>query len=364
MVSSRWDDDEAARWTGDLGQRVYTSRLLGRDPDLVLHGGGNTSVKSRRTTVFGEEVDVLLVKGSGADLADIDESGFACLRLADVARLAQLDALSDTDMAEQLLVASLTAGGPAPSVEAILHAILPSKFVDHTHADAVVTLTNCESAAEALGRVYGDEVVVVPYVMPGFLLARECARILPAALDRPGVVGVVLMNHGIFTWGDTARESYETMIDLVRRADADVDRHRDPAAGPAPGGRRPHRPGRAPPPGVRGRGGTVRDVEPHRRAADGASSPAPTWPTSPSGDRSRPTTSSAPSPSPLVGRDVDGFVAAYRRYFDEHQRPGPAPAPAPRPRPPGHPRSRAGAGAAPAARPATRPSWRTSTATR
>ena len=181
------------------------------------------------------------MKGSGADLADIDESGFACLRLDDVARLAQLDALSDTDMAEQLLVASLTAGGPAPSVEAILHAILPFRFVDHTHADAVVTLTNSESAADALAEVYGDEVVVVPYVMPGFLLARECARLLPDALARPGVVGVVLMNHGIFTWGDTARESYETMIDLVSRAEDYVDRHRIAAAR-----RRPRRPARRP----------------------------------------------------------------------------------------------------------------------
>ncbi len=233
-----WDDAEAGRWAakGDLGLRVYTSRLLGRDPDLVLHGGGNTSVKSRRTTVFGEEVDVLLVKGSGADLADIDKPGFACLRLDDVARLAELDALSDTDMAEQLLVASLTAGGPAPSVEAILHAILPYRFVDHTHADAVVTLTNSENAAGVLDEVYGDRVVVIPYVMPGFLLARECSHLLPTAL-RPDTVGVVLMNHGIFTWGESARESYETMIDLVSRAEEFVDRHRiaPPAPPPAAG---------------------------------------------------------------------------------------------------------------------------------
>jgi rhamnose utilization protein RhaD (predicted bifunctional aldolase and dehydrogenase)/NAD(P)-dependent dehydrogenase (short-subunit alcohol dehydrogenase family) len=320
VVSSLWDDDDAERWTdgGDLGQRVYTSRLLGRDPDLVLHGGGNTSVKSRRTTVFGEEVDVLLVKGSGADLADIDESGFACLRLHDVARLAQLDALSDTDMAEQLLVASLTAGGPAPSVEAILHAILPFRFVDHTHADAVVTLTNSESAADALAHVYGDEVVVVPYVMPGFLLARECARILPEALGRPGVVGVVLMNHGVFTWGDTARESYETMIDLVRRADEYVDRHR--IAPPAP----------TPAEGVR-----VDRAELRRRISHAAGAPmvmsshtdgpamgficrADVADISQRGPVT-PDHVIRTKPLPLVGRDVDAFVAAYRRYFDDHR---------------------------------------------
>ena len=317
MVSSLWNDDEAERWTGDVGQRVYTSRLLGRDPDLVLHGGGNTSVKWRRTNAFGEEVDVLLVKGSGADLADIDESGFACLRLHDVARLAQLDALSDVDMAEQLLVASLTAGGPPPSVEAILHAVLPARFVDHTHADAVVTLTNAEAAADALAQVYGDEVVVVPYVMPGFLLARAVARIVPEALARPGVIGIVLMNHGIFTWGDSARESYETMIDLVGRADEYVDRHR--IAPPAP----------TPAEGVR-----VDRADLRRRLSDATGAPvvmsshvdgqamgficrADVADISQRGPAT-PDHVIRTKATPLIGRDVDAFVAAYRRYFEDH----------------------------------------------
>jgi len=316
-VNSLWDDDDAEAWTGDLGQRVYTSRLLGRDPDLVLHGGGNTSVKSRRTTVFGEEVDVLLVKGSGADLADIDEAGFACLRLHDVARLAQLDALSDTDMAEQLLVASLTAGGPAPSVEAILHAILPFRFVDHTHADAVVTLTNSASAADALHDVYGDRVVVVPYVMPGFLLARECARRLPTAFG-PDVVGVVLMNHGIFTWGDSARQSYEAMIDLVSRADAYVDRHVIPPPAPPPA------------PDVR-----LARADLRRRISAAAGAPfvmSSHIDGQPMAFIGRPDVSDISQrgpvtpdhvirtkPTPLLGRDVDAFVAAYLRYFDEHR---------------------------------------------
>ncbi len=321
MVKSLWDDREAERWTGDLGRRVYSSRLLGRDPDLVLHGGGNTSVKSRRTTVFGEEVDVLLVKGSGADLADIDESGFACLRLDDVARLAQLDALSDPDMAEQLLVASLTAGGPAPSVEAILHAILPYRFVDHTHADAVVTLTNSSSAAGALAEVYGAEVVVVPYVMPGFLLARECARLLPAALG-PDVGGVVLMNHGIFTWGDSAKESYESMIDLVGRAEDHVARHR------------PSRP-KAPTPRAAA-DLRIDRADLRRRVSDAAGVPMVVSshtdyesmafigrPDLADISQRGPVTPDhviRTKPIPLVGRDVDAFIAAYRRYFDEHRR--------------------------------------------
>ncbi|HVF14567.1 MAG TPA: bifunctional aldolase/short-chain dehydrogenase [Acidimicrobiales bacterium] len=324
MVKSLWDDREAEQWPGDLGPRVYTSRLLGRDPDLVLHGGGNTSVKSRRTTVLGEEIDVLLVKGSGADLADIDDSGFASLRLDDVVRLSQLDALSDTDMAEQLLVAATTAGGPAPSVEAILHAILPFRFVDHTHADAVVTLTNSAEADEALAEVYGDEVIVVPYVMPGFLLARECARRLPGALT-PGVVGVVLMNHGIFTWGGSARESYETMIALVSRAEEHLDRRRHRPA-------RPAAPAQAP-----AQGGGLRQARAELRARVSAAAGGPVVMSSHTDGEAmafiaRPDLDDISQrgpvtpdhvirtkPTPLLGRDVDAFAAAYRRYFDDHR---------------------------------------------
>jgi rhamnose utilization protein RhaD (predicted bifunctional aldolase and dehydrogenase) len=226
VIENRWDIAGAARATGVLGDRVYTSRLLGGDPDLVLHGGGNTSVKLRHTNVFGEEVDALVVKGSGSDLADIDESGFAWLRLDAVARLAALDALSDTEMAQQLRLAEVVAGGPAPSVEAILHALIPARFVDHTHADAVVTVTNTPAGTAAVQEVYGDRVLVVPYVMPGFKLAKLFGEMLPNAGD---VDGAVLLNHGIFTWGDTARDSYDRMIELVRRYPPAA-----PAAGPGP----------------------------------------------------------------------------------------------------------------------------------
>ncbi len=184
MIVNRWDDAGAARSTGGLGERVYTSRLLGVDPDLVLHGGGNTSVKLRHTNVFGEEVDALVVKGSGSDLAEIDESGFAWLRLDAVARLAQLDELSDTQMAEELRLAEVVAGGPAPSVEAILHALIPARFVDHTHADAVVTITNTPAGAAGVREVYGNRVLVVPYVMPGFKLAKLFGEMLAVGRRR------------------------------------------------------------------------------------------------------------------------------------------------------------------------------------
>ena len=226
MIANRWDDAGAARRAGALGERVYTSRLLGVDPDLVLHGGGNTSVKLRHTTVFGEDVDALVVKGSGSDLGDIDESGFAWLGLAAVARLAEFDALTDIEMAEQLKLAAVVAGGPTPSVEAILHALIPARFVDHTHADAVVTITNTPTDETTLREVYGDRVLVVPYVMPGFKLARAFGELLAAGGIAGHIDGAILMNHGIFTWGETAKESYDRMIELVQLADQYVSSRR------------------------------------------------------------------------------------------------------------------------------------------
>ncbi|MDQ6728076.1 MAG: bifunctional aldolase/short-chain dehydrogenase [Actinomycetota bacterium] len=301
--------------------RVYTSQLLGQDPELVLHGGGNTSVKLRRRTVLGDEVDVLAVKGSGSDLGDIDESGFAQLRLDDVARLADLKVLSDTDMAEQLLVASLVAGGPAPSVEAILHAVLPPRFVDHTHADAVVTLTNTPRAAAVLADVYGDEVVVVPYVMPGFRLARACAARVDDVM-RPGVVGMVLMNHGIFTFGDSARESYERMIDLVARAARYLVAHPPHPVAARPGGAAPV---------------ATRVQRAELRAAVSAAAGAPMvvsahvdppvmafigHPDVATLSQQGPATPDhviRTKPVPLLGRDVDAYATEYRAYFEAHR---------------------------------------------
>lgn len=318
MVKNRWDDGQAARWSGDLGQRVYTSRLLGADTDLVLHGGGNTSVKSRRTTLLGDEVDVLCVKGSGSDLADIDEAGFAVLRLDHVVSLARLDRLSDLDMAEQLRLAAMSAG-PDPSVETILHAILPYKFVDHAHADAVVTLTNASSAAGALAETYGDRVVVVPYVMPGFKLAHACAGRVNEVLD-PSVVGMVLMNHGLFTWGDSARESYDRMIDLVNQAEDAVRRRRRAYGPPATVRRVARRLARA---DLRRRVSTacgapvVMSCHTDAQAMEFIGRPdlaeiAVRGPITP--DHVIRT-----KPWPLLGRDVDGYASAYERYFDTYR---------------------------------------------
>ncbi|MBI2881736.1 MAG: bifunctional aldolase/short-chain dehydrogenase [Candidatus Tectomicrobia bacterium] len=220
-MKSLWDDREAARFaqsSGELGLRVYTSRLLGRDPSLVLHGGGNTSVKIRERNLLGQEEDVLYVKGTGWDLATIEEAGFAPVRVDPLLSLARLPSLSDPQMVNELKTRMTHAAAPAPSVETLLHAILPHRYVDHTHADAVVTVTNTEEGRERIREIYGESVVVVPYVMPGFDLARAVAERFPEEAGE-NTVGIVLMHHGVFSFGETAKESYERMIDLVERAE-------------------------------------------------------------------------------------------------------------------------------------------------
>jgi rhamnose utilization protein RhaD (predicted bifunctional aldolase and dehydrogenase)/NAD(P)-dependent dehydrogenase (short-subunit alcohol dehydrogenase family) len=217
-MKSLWNDQDAAHFKTDFEQRVYTSRLLGCDSSLVLHGGGNTSVKLTEPNLFGESVDLLYVKGSGWDLASIEAPGFAPVRMDHLLQLSQLPELSDSQMANEFRVATARADAPAPSVEAILHAILPHKFVDHTHSDALASIVNLPSARQRLSDIYGDRVVVIPYVMPGFALSRACAEIFPREA-KPNTVGLVLLNHGIFSFGATAKESYERMIELVDLAE-------------------------------------------------------------------------------------------------------------------------------------------------
>jgi rhamnose utilization protein RhaD (predicted bifunctional aldolase and dehydrogenase)/NAD(P)-dependent dehydrogenase (short-subunit alcohol dehydrogenase family) len=223
-MQSRWNDGDAQKFEGTLAQRVYTSRLLGQDHSLVLHGGGNTSVKIRERTIFGDEEDLLYVKGSGWDLETIEAPGFAPLRLERVLRLATLERLSDTQMVQELRAAMTDPSAPTPSVETILHALLPYRFVDHTHADALMAITNTDGGEQRVHEIYGDTVVVLPYVMPGFDLARVAADRFPAE-SGPNTVGMVLLNHGFFSFGETARESYERMIDLVSRSETYLEQH-------------------------------------------------------------------------------------------------------------------------------------------
>ncbi|MDJ0891583.1 MAG: bifunctional aldolase/short-chain dehydrogenase [Gammaproteobacteria bacterium] len=217
-MQSLWNDSEARGFLGDLSLRVYTSRLLGQDPSLVLHGGGNTSVKIRERNCVDEEEEILYVKGSGWDLATIEEAGFAPVRMAHMLKLARLPSLSDPAMVNELRTQMTRASAPTPSVETILHAILPFKYVDHTHADAVITVSNTQGGLERIREIYGDSVVIIPYTMPGFDLARAVAQRFPEEAG-PNTIGMVLMNHGVFSFAETARESYERMIALVNRAE-------------------------------------------------------------------------------------------------------------------------------------------------
>ncbi|MGH8730022.1 MAG: class II aldolase/adducin family protein, partial [Burkholderiales bacterium] len=153
-MQSLWSDNEAAKFPGDLGLRVYTSRLLGREKTLVLHGGGNTSVKITERNLFGEEEEILYVKGSGSDLETIEEDGFSPVRLEPVKRLASLERLSDPQMVNELKANMSNASAPMPSVETILHAILPYKYVDHTHADALLAITNTPKSDELIRKIY------------------------------------------------------------------------------------------------------------------------------------------------------------------------------------------------------------------
>lgn len=218
-MNSLWSATEAGDCATDLAKRVYTSRLLGRDHMLVLHGGGNTSVKIAVKNAFGEDEELLYVKGSGWDLETIREEGFSPVRMKHVSRLAQLETLPDPQMMNELSTQLTRAGAPAPSVETILHAILPWKYVDHTHADAILAVTNTPDGEARTREIYGNDVVIIPYVMPGFDLARLCAKKF-AAEAHTGTIGMVLLNHGIFSFGNTAQESYERMIALVGRAEA------------------------------------------------------------------------------------------------------------------------------------------------
>jgi rhamnulose-1-phosphate aldolase/alcohol dehydrogenase len=236
-MQSRWSDREAAefverlapKWGEDMALRVYTSRLIGRDPDLVMHGGGNTSLKGTVKTLVGDEMEALFVKGSGWDLDAIEPPGLPAVDLRHLRRLRALGALSDEEMVNQLRTHLFDAAAPNPSVETLLHAFLPHKFIDHTHADIALVVTNQPTAEnEALAReAFGSAWAVVPYIMPGFALAKLAAEVFEKSSK---VEGLVLLNHGLFTFADDARTAYERMIAGVDRAERFVAARRKDAA--------------------------------------------------------------------------------------------------------------------------------------
>ncbi len=224
-MNNHFETKEAKKFQNDpLAMRVYTSRLLGREPDLVLHGGGNTSVKTRVKNIFGEWEDILYIKGSGWDLATIDAPGFAPVKMDVLLKMAQMPSLSDSAMVKGQRAAMLDPNAPTPSVEAILHAVIPFQFVDHTHADAIVTITNTPDGEKRIKEVFGKRVLYVPYVMPGFVLARKVFE-MTQGIDWNAIEGILLMNHGLFTFHDNAQKSYSQMIRLVTQAEQYLTRH-------------------------------------------------------------------------------------------------------------------------------------------
>jgi rhamnose utilization protein RhaD (predicted bifunctional aldolase and dehydrogenase) len=212
-LKNLWNDNDAKSYKSDLALRVYTSNLLGQSDELVLHGGGNTSVKS---TIDGE--DILYVKGSGWDLVSIKEEGFPAVKLDTLLDMSQLETLSDIDMVNGQKEAMIDKSSPNPSVEAILHALIPYKFVDHTHADAVVTISNSNSGIENISKIYPN-FLIVPYVMPGFILAQTIHNMTKDNFDWKKCEGIILHNHGIFTFDNDSKKSYSKMIDAVSLAE-------------------------------------------------------------------------------------------------------------------------------------------------
>ncbi|MEX2422444.1 MAG: bifunctional aldolase/short-chain dehydrogenase, partial [Acidimicrobiia bacterium] len=321
-MESRWNDTEAAAFEGPIGACVYGSRLIGSDPSLVLHGGGNTSVKAPFADITGAQVDALYVKGSGWDLGSIQAPGFTPLRLERLGELLALDTLSDPDMMRELSAAKLDPDAPAPSVESLLHAFLPFPAVQHSHADVIVTLTNLADGTDRVREVYGNDVVIVPYAMPGFDLAKAVAELWPQEADDT-TIGMVLMNHGLFTFGTDTKAAYERHVDLIDRAERRLASHAPVAEDAAD----------ALPPVDRPRLAELR-----RAVSQAAGRPMVM---SRHSDRavaqfvSRPDLESLATRGPLtpdhvirtkrhplIGEDVESYVEEYRAYFTEHEHRG------------------------------------------
>ena len=224
-MKSGWDDKHAQDFiakyapmgvNADLAVRTYTTRLLGSDPRMVLHGGGNTSVKTTIKDQLGEDVDVICIKGSGWDMGVIEPAGLPAVRLEPLRKLRKLDVLSDEDMVNYQRINLLDSTSPNPSVETLLHAFLPHKFIDHVHSTAVLALTDQPDNKALVHDVYGDRVAYVPYTIPGFALAKAVADIF---YKHPKAEGLILLQHGIFTMGDTASQAYGRMIEFVTMAE-------------------------------------------------------------------------------------------------------------------------------------------------
>lgn len=317
-MKSRWDDEAAGAWADDLDEAVYGTRAIGGHDDLVLHGGGNSSLKSTTIDVTGREIDVMYVKGSGWDMGSIERPGLTPLRLPRVRELLAVDDISDPVLVNELRCASIDSAAPDASIEAPLHALLPHRAVLHSHADAIVALTDQPDAAERVRDLFGSDVVVVDYVKPGFRLAQACA----AAWQEQSTQrtrAMVLLKHGLFTFGATMKEAYEAHIAAISRVESALDwRPSDPRPSDDPldedeasefavlrrdVSRAAERPFIA----VR------RDTTASRGfIADGGLVAATQRGTA------TPDHVIRTKPNPMIGRDVQGFVTAYVEYFERN----------------------------------------------
>jgi len=214
-MQSRWNDAEASALSG-VDLLVYASRLVGAETSLVVWGGGNTSVKVTERDHRGREIPVLRVKGSGSDLKSIQRKDFPGVRMDDIRALLDRQDMGDEEMVAYLAHALQDPGGPRPSIETLLHGFVDADAVVHTHADAIVSLTNNDRAADVLAGVYGKDVIALEYRRPGFRISREVADAITA---HPQARALLLSKHGTITWGATVREAYEATIELITRAE-------------------------------------------------------------------------------------------------------------------------------------------------
>jgi rhamnose utilization protein RhaD (predicted bifunctional aldolase and dehydrogenase)/NAD(P)-dependent dehydrogenase (short-subunit alcohol dehydrogenase family) len=233
-MKSRWVEAEAAEIVArgaeagiarDLALRIYSTRLLGADPKLVLHGGGNTSLKTPARDLLGNEIEVLRIKASGADMATIEAEGLPAVRLAPLRDLRALEAIADEKLLAIERANLIDPAAPNPSVEVILHAFLPHKFVDHTHASAVLSIIDQPDGEKKCADVFGGRLAFVPYLMPGFGLAKKAIEIFERAQPSDGLI---LSKHGIVTFGESAHEAYERMITMVSLAEGFIARNSEP----------------------------------------------------------------------------------------------------------------------------------------
>ena len=231
-MKNKWKNYEANKYINyykknniskELALRIYTTHLLGREKELVLHGGGNTSLKSSIKNIFNQKIKIMYVKGSGWDMSNIDHPGLPAVELDPLLKTVELKKLNDVNMVNLVRKNLLDSNSPNPSIETLLHSFLPFKYVDHTHANAILSLIDQPNDIKICQKTFGNKVGIVSYVIPGFELAKKTLEIF---YKNKNIIGLILLKHGIFTFGDNAKESYDRMIKLVSIAEKQINKNK------------------------------------------------------------------------------------------------------------------------------------------